>query len=285
MKDQYTLRYYGKEADKGRMGYYDAASVILAFGDFVGIVSRAAFGRECKLKTSVSTPKGGSVSFEFLLVSGSLFTGLLTSPMSPNDLWNLMRDAVEVWKSLRGKPPKEIVNAGGKMQMTNINGDVNTFNQNINIVINDPRAGEAVERIFNKPLNEAAGKMDITSKQIPKDKIEVGTEDSGYFVDLSQRKIQTDQVLQITLTIVSPLFYHGNKWKFNDGESTFQAAIEDEEFLRRVDNRESFAKGDLLKVKCHLLQEIANGRLKTTRTIKKVINHIRPPVNNDLFRE
>jgi len=284
MKDQYTLRYYGKEADEGRMGYYDAASVILDFGDFIGIVSRADFGKECKLKTSVSTPKGGSVSFEFLLVSGSVLTAL-TSPMLPNDLWNLMRDAVEAWKFLRGKPQKEIVHAGGKMQMTNVNGDVNTFNQNTNIVINDPRAGEAVERIFNKPLNEADGRIDITSKQIPKEKIEVGTEDSGYFVDLSQRKIQTDQVFQITLTIVSPLFYHGNKWKFNDGESTFQATIEDEGFLRRVDNRESFVKGDLLKVKYHFLQEIANGRLKTTRTIKKVINHIRPPVNNDLFRE
>jgi len=113
MKDQYTLRYYGKEADAGRMGYYDAASVILAFGDFVGIVSRAAFGKDCKLKTSVATPKGGSLSFEFLLVSGGVLTALMGS-MSPNDLWNLMRDCVEAWEFLRGEPPTKIAHEGAK---------------------------------------------------------------------------------------------------------------------------------------------------------------------------
>jgi len=283
MKDQYTLRYYGKEADVGRMGYYDAASVILAFGDFVGIVSRAAFGKDCKLKTSVSTPKGGSLSFEFLLVSGSVLTAL-TGSMSPNDLWNLMRDCVEAWKFLLGKPPEKIAHEGGKIQITNVDGDVNIFNQNTNIVINDPRAGEAVERIFNKPLNEAAGQVDITSKQMPGEKIEVDTDDSGYFVDLSQRKVKADHILSMTLKIVYPSFY-SNKWKFNDGGSSFVAVIKDEEFLRRVDNRESFAKGDFLGVKCHLLQEVVNGKLTTTRTIKKVIDHIHPPVNKDLFIE
>jgi len=89
----------------------------------------------------------------------------------------------------------------------------------------------------------------------------------------------------VTLEIVSPVFFHGKKWKFNDRGNTFQAAIEDEDFLRRVDNRESFSKGDFLEVECHLFQEIVNGSLTTTRTIKKVIAHISPPVNKGLFIE
>jgi len=98
-------------------------------------------------------------------------------------------------------------------------------------------------------------------------------------------KVQTDQVFPMTLKIVYPVFFHGNKWRFDDGEHIFLAAIEDEEFSRRVNNREGFAKGDFREVNCHFLQEIVNSRLKTTRTIKKVIAHTSPPVNKDLFLE
>jgi len=284
MKDQYTLKYYGKEADTGQMGYYDAASMILAFGDFIGIVSRAAFGKDAKLKISVAALKEGSLSFDFFLVSGSIITAII-GHMSPNELWNLVRDSVEAWKFLRGKPPTEVTNEKEGARITNINGDCHTFNQNVTLVIENPRAGESVERIFNKPLNDSASRVDISSSQVPGEKIEVNSDDAKYFVDLLYSKVQGEYVHDITLNLISPVFADGNKWKFNDGAATFSAAIEDEGFLRRVNEGESFSKGDLLIVKCHFLQEMVNGKLKVTRTITEVLDHKRRPINNDLFIE
>ena len=38
-----SLRYFGGEADQGQMGYYDAASSIIAFGDLVGVLSQTLY--------------------------------------------------------------------------------------------------------------------------------------------------------------------------------------------------------------------------------------------------
>ena len=284
MEDRYTLRYYGREADAGQMGYYDAATVILAFGDFVGINTRAAYGKDARVKTSVSAPQDGSLTFNFVIDAGSIFS-TITGPITPAALWSLLQDSIAAWKFLNGHAPQKITSAGDRVTISNINGDVQEFNQHVQIVLANPKAGNAVERIFKRPLEEAASEVEITPASNQESKIIVNEDDSKSFVDLSDGNIVNDTNVKLALLIISPVFVEDNKWRFSDGDIRFSAAIEDEEFLRRVDQGESFAKDEYLIVDCHIVQEMVGGRLATTRTITKVLQHERRSKTEDWIDE
>lgn len=69
-------------------------------------------------------------------------------------------------------------------------------------------------------------------------------------------------------------FKDNNKWKFDNGGSPINAAILDEEFLRKIDSGElRFGKGDLLKVKLKTTQTFAHGKLKTEFQVIEVLEH------------
>lgn len=286
MDDVYTLRYSGgDDSDAGQMGYYDAASVILAFGDLVGIVSRAAYGKDARVRTVVTTPKDGSIAFDFMLYAGGFLTTLAGGPSSPRELWELFNEAIELWRFLRGKQPANIERGpDGTVQVTNINGDVGTFNQTVHIIADDPKAGDAAERVFKRPLQESARRVEVSSKAADR-RLSVGRDDAGSFTDVSRGDVVTDTEFELALEILSANFIEGNKWRFSDGSQKFAAAIEDPEFLKRVDDGEPFSKGDSLVVLMGFLQEKVKGRLRTTRTIRHVISHDKPGENASLFSD
>ena len=70
-------------------------------------------------------------------------------------------------------------------------------------------------------------------------------------------------------------FAEGNKWRLNDGGSTFWATIADNSFLDRVNRREEvFAKGDVLRCEMRYEQFRSEAGLVTERTVTRVREHI-----------
>lgn len=83
---------------------------------------------------------------------------------------------------------------------------------------------------------------------------------------------------EIDLDIEKAAWRRDLAWHFNDGRSSFDAKIEDENFWLRVDQGESFSGGDRLRV--HLsttARRTRKGLLKVERTIPHVIevDHVR----------
>lgn len=63
--------------------------------------------------------------------------------------------------------------------------------------------------------------------------------------EVSEVSLGEDQVSEMVVSILSLTFVEGNKWRLSDGERMFNAAIEDQAFIERVDGGiESFCKGD-----------------------------------------
>jgi hypothetical protein len=89
----------------------------------------------------------------------------------------------------------------------------------------------------------------------------------------------------LVLRPVKVAFTEGNKWRFSDGETTFYAAIEDVQFVARVDlGTERFAKNDMLRVRLRTRQTRGtDGDLHTERTVLQVLEHISGGVQLDLF--
>jgi hypothetical protein len=77
------------------------------------------------------------------------------------------------------------------------------------------------------------------------------------------------------LVIESIVFKENNKWRFNDGGTSFQALITDDVFLKSIDTGVRFAKGDWLKVELLESQIVENNKLRKIFTITKVIEHVK----------
>ncbi len=63
-------------------------------------------------------------------------------------------------------------------------------------------------------------------------------------------------------------------WRFSDGDSSFNASLEDEAFLTRIEQGEPFKRGDRLKVNMIVEQTQKEKNIITKRKIVKVLEHI-----------
>lgn len=97
-----------------------------------------------------------------------------------------------------------------------------------------------------------------------------------------EQETSFDGVSNVTLSLVSPVFKDGNKWRFNDGLTDFAAAVLDIDFISQVENGERFGKGDLLAVEMRTIQTRIGFKLNLERTIIKVLKHITPPIQPQL---
>lgn len=99
--------------------------------------------------------------------------------------------------------------------------------------------------------------------------------------DVPDKPLETfdEQIVEQRLEISNIAFPAGHKWKFNDGESTFHAKIEDEAFLGNVESRvEAFRSGDMLRARVAMRQTRRTTGLYTERAIVEVLEHIRAQV-------
>jgi hypothetical protein len=111
---------------------------------------------------------------------------------------------------------------------------------------------------------DSSTEAEVTKDDLPAYEVAPGSED-----------VIVDVVQPMVLEVVSPVFEEGNKWRFNDGERKFSAAIDDEEFIARVNAGEAFAKGDLLHCDVRVIQSRVDGKLSIERRIVRVREHHR----------
>ena len=89
-------------------------------------------------------------------------------------------------------------------------------------------------------------------------------------------EVVSDMTARKLLQIESLTFKDGNKWRVSDGNATYHVAIEDREFLAKIDAGERFGKGDALVVDLRQVQTIEGAKLLTESIIVKMIEHRKP---------
>ncbi len=280
IEDQLTLEYHGDPVKAGRMDSYEVAAYIVAFSDFLGLVSRKTYGEKIEIKTEIQGFRKGSFDIDFAFRLGVVTAMLLSqTPLSAKDFIELIRECIKVWLHLSGKPPKTMLqdpNNKNCLHIENQTGQVVYATINVTNIITDLRAGEAAQQFIKKPLEEGLSHIRINSKaggEVAK----IEKKDAPSFVPIIvERPSPLEQEMQMTLLIESPVFKERNKWRFSDGQSSFYADIDDEEFLKKVDAGERFGKGDQLVARVRFVQSGTFGSLKLDRIITKVLEHQTP---------
>jgi hypothetical protein len=189
-------------------------------------------------------------------------------------------------KWLRGRKPSAIKTVGDKVvfEVSEQNA-VESFE--VDLVAGKLYQTRVVRKALAnvvKPLERegvdvfASGQDGETTEVIFKD-------DAAWFsIAESEADIVSDTVSeQVLLQIESAVFKDDNKWRFNDGASSFFAEVADPGFVERINSgSERFGKGDVLIVDLRRVQSISDNGLKLEYSIVKVHEH-RAPLQRGLL--
>lgn len=142
-------------------------------------------------------------------------------------------------------------------------------------------------RAVMQPLADQAGVTSLTVTTEDRAETVASQDVPAFEVPPALAEDLGESEVTVVLRPVNVAFTEGNKWRFNDGETTFYADIQDLSFLQEIDlGVRKFAKNDLLRVRLRTRQTRGtDGQLHTERTVVQVIEHISGGVQLDLFAE
>ena len=134
------------------------------------------------------------------------------------------------------------------------------------------RARRAIQAVVQPVLR--AGIDIFKFRHSGRETLSVDKSEAEAFIAPESRLSETVSRSEKMLRIVSPSFKEDNKWRVNDGTSTFYVWLADPEFLARVqDGTEAFRKGDILHAVLDTVQWQEAGELHAEHSIVQVIRH------------
>ncbi|QNK72708.1 hypothetical protein H7F36_16130 [Variovorax sp. PAMC28562] len=270
-----SLKYHGQAVEDGRVDVYSAAANMTAFSDFVTEAGKVLFGPDVVIEAEMAGFHSGCIQTDIVFNVVGPALSLISTVNLPEWL-SIIKGAFTLWKHLKGQPPVAMVptTRGDEINVTNADGKVIIFNRSvINLVLNEGSSKSVQEFVGKALAKEGIDSLEVLTEEVAL--AVVGEGQAGYFKDVRPDEPVSKNEFEFALSIEGPEFKEGKKWRFSDGNSSFLADIEDQEFLKRVDHGEPFAKGEILRVLMRIEQTRQGVNLTTKRAVVKVIEHLR----------
>lgn len=297
----FRIGFDGPAVDNGEIDVADLAPALLALGEFFEAANRALNKDRADVKLKIrATEKGSFVALLALDVSfiADILDAVSAHPdrvTAANDLMDLVIKGggivgtaagvpwgfFKVLKWLKGKRPDSAQqNDDGTTSLTK-DGTTIIVDQRTIVLLEDISTREATEKfvktsfrqqgIKTVTLDEEDNENDAPDLTLTKADIGAAT-----VPEPSEEEItETSDTREALLKIVSAQFEEGYLWRFTDGTNTFTASMEDEDFVKRLDNSEIvLSKNDTLRCVIEETQQLAGNRLKTETKITHVKDHI-----------
>jgi hypothetical protein len=279
MADEITLSYEGPAVADGELDAYSVGGAIIAFGDFLGAVSSTVYDRPPDLRTTVRGIRGDSFDVQFAVY----LSGVLATLFGPNarPFFEYVKATLELYLHLDGKKPNRVTqDAPGLLSIENNHGTVIQIVQPAYSVVQSPEAGRAVDGFIRRPCQrEGIERVSIERSDDRQVIAAIERVRAEAFRPLPPFEVDERSPLETTsekwVLVESVIFLESRRsWRFNDGQSSFSARIEDERFLRRFNaGTETFGMGDQLRVRLRTTQILKGRDLKIQHVIEEIYEH------------
>lgn len=272
-----VLRYQGPAVEDGSMDVYDAAKNMTAFSDYVIVAAHKIYGEQIEVRAEVNAFQRGS--FVTDLAFHVMGVAAVVLPLAPDlgGVINAIRESLDLYVFLRGDPAQKIEHRDDRsVHVTNNNGQIIQVNiESLSLAL-DEKAGKSAAQFVGAALSKpGVNQIEITSAG--REVARVNDNEARFFRPIPEHEtpIIEHVVPKMGLTIEEPSFKDGisNKWTMWDGEASLQYAMEDEDFIERIDSGELFGKGHILICDVRFTQTRAGRKLKIERAIVRVHDH------------
>ena len=277
------------------MDVRELAPALIALSNMLEEANKVVFPNSGNVKVNIQGNfKGGSFGVDLIAVQtiADQIVSILSGPEAAafSNLKTILESLgligcagcglVGLMKWLRGRKPSAIRTAGDQIifEITEAS-TVETFG--VDLVAGKLYQSRIVRKALAnvvKPLARegidifASGRNGQTAEVIRK-------EDAAWFeVSESDADIVSDTVSEhVLLQIDSAVFKEDNKWRFNDGSSSFFGEISDPIFIKKINSGvERFGKRDVLVVDLRRVQTVTDHGLKMDYSITRVHEHRLP---------
>lgn len=288
--ESFTIAYGGPALRDHAMDVRDLAPALLAVGQLFDAANTTLNGEGSQIRVKVKATSPGSFHIDLELVQ-SFLTNVLQvfATQTPTGAANLLGIVLGgstigvmgtnslVWlvKRMKGKPPDKVVKTDPNTIALTIDGETFTVPLELMRLYQSVAVRDALQKVVEEPLNkEGIEEFEVLNRD--RQVVErVSKPEAEYFAkpDLPDETL-VETVRRSAFSIVSLAFKEDNKWRLYDGNTTISASVEDEDFLRQIDQNAQFSKGDILLCDVRITQKNTRTGLKTEYVVERVVQHI-----------
>jgi hypothetical protein len=293
--ERFNVVYDGPALAEHRMDVRDLAPALVAIADLFTAANKELNGDSADVRVEVKGSfKAGSFELDLIFVQQLLtqirdiFAGSIASAIS--NAYTILTilgligggGVVGLQRKLRGRRPHRIEQIGEVSRVWI------TETESVEVEASVVRLwrSKVVRASLSKTLSPLEREGISNFGIVRGEQVELIVEDdelaSFATFNNDSGEVVSDFVARKVLLVESVVFKDGNKWRVHDGQYPFFAALDDEEFLAKVNDGERFGKGDVLVVDVRQIQTIEAGTLKTEYRIVKVHEH-RAPLQQTLL--
>lgn len=287
--DKYVFKY------NGELEYIDINTLILSQMHFGAILSELKddIAPETNLKIKIKPLEKGSWPFEFYMEMSWLQTFFNQDTIFVvGEIVATLVGLIKLRGFLKGRKPDKVIEKGDDKVEIHIDNRTIVTNKRIyHIYGNNNTVNEAMNKSFEALENDE----EIEGIEIQdKDKKQIINVERNEFDDfITPNEILNDEVRTLTetsrnLVIFKLVFDPGYRWQFYKEGRKISAIIKDDAFMKRLDDGEKFAKGDVLVVDLEVEQKVdktINTYVDSRYTITRVIRHIPRAQQGNMFYE
>lgn len=292
---RFSIAYTGEALEDGSMSAKDLAASLLAAGELFDAVNDTLNHGAAKVEIRVKAVSRGSFEIDLEVVQ-SLYRGVVnvfsgdtvTAALQMKEfLFAGGLGLFSLIKLLRGRKVRKAEDVeAGTIKLTLDDETLMEINTKLWELRENPKVMRSIRTLVEPLEQEGIDGFEVRSGG--RVEASVNEAEADYFdASVEDESILTDDIREVAYTIVTVNFKPQNKWRLNDGSSTINAVIEDEEFLEKVAARkESFANGDVLLCEVRIRQvSDGEGGIRTTHTIQRVLEHRHSPETRQLFTQ
>ena len=284
---EFSVSYDGDALTQNTMDVRDLAPALLALGQSFERANSLSNGDRASVSLRIRATKPGS--FEIVLFLQQLLeraTDVLSGDMMVSAF--VLKEILiggggqgvigllQLLKQLRGKKPQQTEETSGGITFEADNMKLHISTE-VASAYNDRPTRENIEAVI-RPLFKR-GIESVVFKENNEEIESIQKSEAEYFnsgdsdSDNSVEHVIPRQRLQIA----SLAFDKDGKWRLSDGANIHWYSMDDQKFLKDIQQGKRFGKDDILICEVLLVQNIdVNGKLKLEYAVKQVLNHISP---------
>ena len=284
-KEEFQIIYDGPALSTHEMDVRDLAPALIAVSDLLEETNRVMYGDAAQVQVNVKGSfKTGCFQVDFSLAqkladqvnaffsspSGITTAGIL-SILGVNVLNGFGLLPFVSW--LKNRKIKKITKLSDGKSSVEVDDESREVEDKTLELYRNLKVRKSLEVIIRKPLEKEG--VDSFAIMYKEEYTKVSKEESQYYkIPEMEDEPLEEQTVETNLQAIGVSFLEDNKWRFSDGAVAFYAEVQDKDFIQRVqENREAFAKDDILKVRMLKKQYVGDNGIKSEYVILKIISH------------